>query len=543
MRLRNIFLLIAGLSFSSLALAGQISENFSSRAYFSSATANWNQARGLITPSLIVKDWNDGANQSSSLEIGDGSHGEFNSSTWSRFATSVDSGTQTIYLDTTTYPIFKFTTFTLPAGWTIEPVGSNPLIIYVQGDMILLGTIECSGKNGTSSTGTGATATAGAGGEGRCGGARGGNGGSRYTGAGTGDGQIGVSTSGLIGGGAPGVVTGVTGTGGGGGGGGSWTAFVFSHTNSSNGTMATGGARGANHSDPAFTELLGSAGGGGGSGCDTEAGGGGGGGGGLVVLHVGEDLDLGTTGLILANGGNGGASPSAGGAGGSGAGGSVQTWVAGTLSMMHPSDYQIRAFSGTRGNATTGGDGGSAWAGRTWTVSSVFDSDPGNATGTIFPSAEAAFFEGSLEYSTSAQTVISSSFDTFSTLPSFTGVSLSQNGLASDILLEAAGSNDGFVSDDTGWVSEGNISSLNNKRYLRFRITLTNTNATSPTTVDSLSFDYTSGERKDFDFKSSGCGHLNASGGGAGSGLALLCFPLLLAFILRRKLKPICVSN
>lgn len=501
----SIGLFLIAMPWANAAQSATLNEDLSTRNYHASSTAVWNQGLGLITPVITVGSWNDGSNHTSTIDIGDGSHGDFNSSTWANFSTSVDTSGKIIYLNTTSYPIFKFKSFDLTAGWTISPSGTNPLVIYVQGNMTVNGTIQCSGGNGSSSVGTGGSAVAGSGGTGRCGGAAGGNGGAIYSGGVTGNGVAGSTTSVSIGGGGPGLITGA-GTGSGGGGGGAWSALNIPNQAATAGTSGSVGARGTNSSNPAWSTSLGSAGGGGGSGSTNEAGGGGGAGGGVVVIHVGGNMTVGSAGLVLANGGDGGVSPSAGGGGGAGGGGSIQVWVAGTLTLNGVGNNQISAASGTRGSPATGGRGSSGWAGRTWVVSKTF-SNPSAAT--IDPSSELTS-EGTLLYDTSANvSATSSAIDSGSTLASFTSASFVSSA-AAQVTLEFAGSNDQFVSDDTGWVNSANISQLNNKRFLKFRVTINNNNAATPVTVDSLTVNYSKGEKTEFEFKSSGCGMINS---------------------------------
>ncbi|PIS11751.1 MAG: hypothetical protein COT73_02295, partial [Bdellovibrio sp. CG10_big_fil_rev_8_21_14_0_10_47_8] len=211
-------LLAAMLSLAGSVRAATFSEDFSSRTKMASSDLLWNQGTGYLTPTILVKDWSaDNISFfSSSIDVGDGSNGAFNSTTWSQFATSVDNAGKIIYLDNTTYSTFKFTSFSLPTGWKIRPVGSSPLIIYVLGDMILEGQIQCQGVAGEDAVG----ATPGSGGAGRCGGASGGDGAGAFVGN-PNTASSGLSPSGsLTGGGGGSVTTNVAGAGGGGGG--SW---------------------------------------------------------------------------------------------------------------------------------------------------------------------------------------------------------------------------------------------------------------------------------------------------------------------------------
>lgn len=492
--------------------ASQIVEDFSTRTQRASGDAVWNQGLGFLMPKVQVTGWDDGTTHDTLIELGDGRHGAFNQNTWSQFATSVDTGAKIIYLNNNSDDPFQFTSFELPAGWTVRPSGNYRLRIYVQGNMVVNGIINCSGDDGSSSTGTGAAAVAGAGGRGRCGGAAGGDGGSRYIGLGTGNGQQGSTPDAQLTGGNPGI-TSVGGNGAGGGGGGAWTSLNIPNTPS---TVSGAGARGTNFFDPDWSEFFGSAGGGGGAGNASQAGGGGGGGGGLIDIHVGGDFTLGLNGFILANGGTGGNTPGQGGAGGAGGGGSIRTWVAGTMTLLGLSGGgpTVDAISAHSGSATTpgggGGRGGSGWAGRTWVTVGTYVSDPTDPV-SIGPSSQLTMNpggEGTIAYLTSANVEAESTvIDTGSTLATFNSVSIASNSLAQVSVLYA-GSVDGFSSDNTGWVSD--IAQLNNKRFIKFKMTINNNNATTPVKVDSLTLDYTKGTKSDFDFKSSGCGAIGA---------------------------------
>lgn len=496
------------------AKAAQLSESFDSKTNFSSSEGIWNFALGKITPTIILKDWNAGSgNQTNTINFGDGSDGEFKASTWSRFAT-VDTGTKRIYLPTN--KTYQFTHFNLDSTWTLIGTGSDPLVIYVLGNMTVAGKITCSGEDGTSSAGAGASAVIGTGGNGRCGGGNGGNGASRYTG-GTNTGVSGSSPSGLISGGNAGSTNANT-IGAGGGGGGAWSDL------NQPGQAATGGgtpgAAPTFNNDTAWTNILGSAGGGGGSGSNSgtsEAGGGGGAGGGVIIIHVAGNMTLPVNGRIEALGGNGGSSPSTGGEGGGGGGGSIQIWVAGTLALEDAFNVkQINAESGLGGQASGGGNGGSGYAGRIWISALDFPT----LSGATYSPVMRINSEGSVEYRTGVnQETLTGPIDTLSTLANFSAASVSPT--VAGVTVLAAGSRDAFTNDDSGWVALSNISQLNNKRFLKFKITINNASATTPSTVDALTVEYVPGTQKEFEMQSSGCG-LVGSSSGPGSGMMAL---------------------
>ena len=259
------------------------------------------------------------------VDVGDGRHGTFEPSTYARFSVG---GTfeQHYTFQYGRISILQVTSFHLAPGWRIEPVGDSPLLFIVLSDIIIEGEIWCQGHDG----GDAVNATRGLGGEGRCGGKRGGDGGTA-----TGNGSNGEQASAFVLGGYGGQVA-LPAVGGGGPG--SWNA-TSAPGNGPNFSAGNGQA-GTNDSDPEFLQLIGGAGGGGGGGSGTNAGAGGGGGGGLVILHAVHDFILGTaptsmTGFIYASGGRGGVSNANGGAGGGGGGGGVKVFVGGSIEIYN----------------------------------------------------------------------------------------------------------------------------------------------------------------------------------------------------------------
>ena len=115
--------------------------------------------------------------------------------------------------------------------------------------------------------------------------------------------------------------------------------------------------------------------------------------------------------------------------------------------------------------------------------------------------------------------------------------------ISTDIVTLVAGSNDNFASDNSGWLTTSQLPTLNNKRYIRYKITLTNSNASNPTKVTGVTVTFAAGEKQDFNFKSS-CGSINGvKPPTTGTMLVLFGF-LLLPFMLglglrRRSAKPI----
>jgi hypothetical protein len=508
--------------------AAELSEDFSSLVHFVSGTAIWNQALGKVHPTLHVVNYDDGTTGHTlpptpiAVDVGDGSDGVFDVSTYSKFSIGGDVSGNKIRLDTSNsgHPILKVTSFHLASGWVLEPVGDNPLIIYSLSTIDIEGEIWCQGNIG----GTPLGSIPGAGGHGRCGGGDGGDGGSAAVG------NDGFSPDAGIGFGQGGTGAGMSG-----GGGGAWSS-AFPATASSN-----GGGAGTSTSDPTFTNTYGGAGGGGGSANGADAGAGGGGGGGTVVLHAVGDITIGTapsslTGFIYVQGGDGGSTTGTGGAGGGGGAGGIQLFSGGTINIYNSDDPitpTIPAGSAKRGEGGSSAlpsTGGLGAAGRNW-FSSVNYNTVG--TGFYWPAEESPLLPGNVEYESATQFVVTRSFDVHSSFPEYTSIAATPS--SSDFLIEVAGSNDNFMSDDTGFTT--NFSSLKDKRYVKFRASITASNVNTPDMLDAVTLTYTPGQRDNFEMQAAGCGRVGGSSGGP-----IILWPLLAVFLslvyLRHNSKP-----
>lgn len=511
-----------------IALHGQtavITENFlTAEQKDASTTAVWNTALGVVHPTLKINGYQAiaGPIVSSDLSVGDGSDGSFNVSTYANFGTVVGN---TITINTLDHPVLEFTNFQLDSGYTLTAI-NGPLVIYSLSTVVINGTINCSGGNGSPAVGD----TGGVGGIGRCGGQNGGRGGDDQA-----SGSGGLPLAGIVSGGGGGSYVGAAlGAGGGGGGSYSGNPGVVGDNSAAPATNTGGTAgNGLTGANPDFTILNGSPGGGGGSGSDTEGGGGGGAGGGTVIIHAVGNVTVANTGFILAVGGNGGGA-NGGGGGGGGAGGSVKIFTAGNLHLDVGTDVDVNAGLGAVpaiGNAGNGGDG---TFGRTWSNYSTF-SGAGSES-----HASSLLSLGVIEYTTASRVAVSKIYDTSSTLAQFQSISATP--ASPDIVLEISGSNDSFVADDTGWLAPAAIASINKKRYVKFRMTLTNSNAAVPTQLDEVQINYTPGIKEDFQFKS-GCGLVKAvppPSSTSGGMIFLLC---LLPFIVSLHLKTISTQN
>ena len=502
---------IVWLSISATA-ATQITESFTLRSHFVSGTAVWNQYLGKVHPSLEVVGYQSGQ-PAVAVDVGDGSHGVFDSTTYASFSTNGDVSGNVIHLDTTRYTTLKVTNFVLDAGWTLKPEGGNPLKIYSLNDVLIRGDIWCHGGNG----GNGVNATAGAGGSGRCGGGDGGSGGA-VTGNG---GNGGDASAGNVTGGRGGNYTGGAAVGGGGGG--SWNT-TSSAANGANAT-ASGGQGGQSKKEPEFSTIAGGAGGGGGSGTGASAGAGGGAGGGTVIIHAVRNFDLGTspsstTGFIY--GGVGGTSNAAGGSGGGGGGGSVQVFAGGTINI-----YNTNGSGASQ--AQQGSTPVSGGPGRSWFSSAVY-----NGVGFYTPSEQLPLSAGSVQYSASSQEVITTSWDTVSSLIDVQSVST--NPASADFKIYLNGSSDISFADQTGWTTD--LGLLKHKRYLQIKAVITTSSVSNPTMLDDVTITYDSGTQNDFNFNTAGCGSLKSQPPkGPGLPVCLMLLPMIVLLLSRRKAK------
>lgn len=487
------------------AFALVITEDFSTTTNKDSATAVWNQALGFVHPTLEIDFQKVGPiNLNQAVSVSDGSEGAFSLATYANFGSVVGFD---ITIDASIHPILKVTSFTLDSGYTLTSI-NGPLVIHSLSTVLINGTIQCSGQAGNAAVG----ATGGAGGLGRCGGFAGGAGGNAGA-----NGQAGLQPAALPAGRGNGGFTGATGGGGGGG-------CSFSNDALVAGTSAggAGGASGTCVNDAELLNVVGSAGGGGGGSSGAEGGGGGGAGGGVVVIHAVGNITISTTGIILAKGGAGGGA-NTGGSGGAGGGGTIKLHTPGAISLEGPFGAggscadAVGATSPLPGAGV--GRGANSSTGRTWLASPSITGASFEDPGTLLLTA------GNPKYVITAQKVTTKSLDTRNSSPTFNSIASSP--VTGDVSFEVAGSNDNFATDDTGWLNSTLLSSLNTKRYVKFRMTLTNSNATTPTQITSVSVDYTSAFKEDFIFKS-GCGLIKNNSPKNPLNLFLVIFSLMM---------------
>lgn len=461
----------------------------------------WNTNEGTLLPPIHVRNYDDGSGfKSLDIDPGDGRHGHFNPTTYKSFSENLDLTNAIIKVNTETYPVLYFQSFILEGGWQIRPTGSRPLVIKVQGNMVINGVIDCSGEDGESlSTNVNNIAK---GGRGVCSGGDGGDGGSVARSPTSGK-KGGLNVSG----GTAGPTTDLA-MGQGGGGGGAY-GDVGGGKNPKDGDDSmgsSGGNKGIHLSDDAFNEKGAGSGGGGGSAFVTNtdkdsSGGSGGAGGGVIDIVALGNVTIGVNGKILAYGGSGGGDATGlrAGGGGGGGGGSISLFAAGDI----VNDGLIDANLGSGGvtSAIDGGDGGDGGNGRTW----ISDKFVPTGIGTINPPSF-LFVAGVVRYKIGQFFAISRVLDLMNSKPQFTSASLlsSLQGFSS-VTVEVSLS-DQWDFEPILWQE---VSNLTQKpaRYFRYRVTINNQDATIPSQVTGLSFTYDPFVQDDFNFVG-GCGKI-----------------------------------
>ena len=498
------------------AKARVFTEDFTSLTYKDSSTLIWNFELGILHPELLIHGYGQSSTSQTTFSVSDGSLGAFEPATYSQFGTVVGNH---ITIDAAQFPILKVTRFHLDSSHTLSSI-NGPLIIHSLSTVLIDGVITCNGNNG----GDAVAGTGGAGGSGRCGGFSGGAGGNSST-----SGSDGLPTAGATTGGGGGFANSAL-TGAGGGGGGSHYNLTINGDAGFNGPPDNlGGAFGIGSSDHEFTNLNGSAGGGGGSGSTTGGGSGGGAGGGTVIIHAVSGVIVSNGGAILATGGNGGAATTGGGGGGGG-GGNIKIFTPATLDVQAGGLITAAEGTGALSSSQTApdGKGGDGGLGRTWIgVGNLILSGSINSN-ILYSEGTAGFVSGTV------QTATSKTFDTGSKRVVYD--SFVANPVSSDITLQVAGSDDNFVSDDSGWINAAAISGISTKRYFKFRVSLNNSDSANPTFVNDVTLTYNPGQIDDFSFKSGGCGLVKNTPPNSSPWLLslFLLAPLILAWRLRK---------
>jgi len=508
-----LFTLAAGAQSTTISL----SENFNSTTFWDQANSTlvWNPYFHMLhTPLEISYTWNANIEDSNDASVGNGQDGAFDVGTYASFGSVVGN---TLTINTNVHPVLQVTYFNLASGWTIQGIGSNPLWIKSMGPATISGLINCNGDDGQPSDFVTTSATIG--GSGHCGGGNGGNGG--FFGAAA---TAGASGGGTTTGGAPGN-QGNIGAGGGGGGGYRGSA-VGQPTAGVAGGAAAGGA-GTCQPDPKFTVfgvgVGGGGAGGGGGGYDTvglSRGASGGAGGGVVRITAVGDITVNAGGKIWTKGGTGGGATGGahGGGGGGGAGGGIWLQSAGNIVDNGTIDAGVHSGAPDGNNAGVvpgGANGGTGSDGRTWLTLDADTASPPSET----PQSElltfyAPFHEGIIHFSVAGAGYVgqSLSYDSGNTAPLYSAFSMvsSLPGTATASIL-IAGSNDNFVSDNTGFLPATSLTSFAGKRFFKFKITLVQDStlipASTASSVTAVNTTYIGHVQTSFQFTQS-CGYI-----------------------------------
>ncbi len=540
----RILLLILAITACHRSFAETASEDFLTTNRRSTADLIWNSTMGILHTPLTIYGWDytlaAPAPQNRDIDVGTGEHGSFGPTTYANFDIDGNSSNNVIVIDTDQYPNgLNVTNFELSSGVTLSPVGDTPLVIKSFSDIVIVGTIDCSGANGTALNATNTSLSAG--GQGRCGGGDGGNGGTLALAA------VSGSASGTAGGGVAGGAGGASG-GIGGGGGGSYNLTSASQDNGENPNVAganDGGVAGAiNTSDAGFALLNSGGGGGGGSastnGVDDSSGGGGGAGGGAILLMAFDIVHIANSGMVVANGGNGGGGGANldGGGGGAGGGGSIAMFAGNEV--INDRVLGVSADGGTSGvttNLTNGGShGGAGVTGRIW----MTDLDGALAGAGSEPGyANVLVALGNVRSREGLYTATSTGIELFSSISTITAVNLvRQSSVANTVTVEfASGDSPGF--NPVGqYIDSSLFVGAAAARFVKFKVTLnvTNQTQTSPQ-LDTVSLTYRPLFQTQFDFESGSCGRIQSGPGPKVPDyrlLIILLLPLLTIVFLKR---------
>ncbi len=500
------------------------------------STGLWNTVSGQIQAAVAAS-----STTGREIDFGDGSDGAFSDGPVQSGITV--SGTS-ITINTSEKSEFKFSSFTLSAGFTVNVTGSSLLVIRVLGVTTIAGTIQLNGLVGTGNGLTGAggqTLGAITGGSGVASGGDGGNAGS-----------VSPVTSGVDGSPASGNSRGgsffanqlgSTNERGGGGGCNGDNAGAFDAT-SGVFAGAAAGACGSNRTAVAasFDALFHAGGGGGGGGacsggtCAAIVGGGAGGGsgGGFHFASLGA---ITFTGTIEAKGGNGGTNDAddasgvdCGGGGGGGSGGSV--WVQTLLTFT--GGGSIDTTAGTGGTSASCGaayDGGNGSRG-------VFRADTATGANTTTKVPENVDDNTQPVGIATGQTytIYSKGFDFSTSFVDYTSAAFTQGcGANGTLTVGFEGSNDNVNFEN--YVGVAGISGLSGYPYIRLKTVITTTGA-NPPCLTALSMDYADSVLSDLEVSGGMifCGSLRQASGRTPWGMIFDLLPFLILFLFRTRL-------
>ncbi len=257
---------------------------------------------------------------------------------------------------------------------------------------------------------------------------------------------------------------------------------------------------------------------------------------------AGGNIRINAAGVVKADGGAGwrfadGALKA--GSGGGGGGGALRFLSGGSITLA---SVNVTAIGGAAGSGSAGGDGGIGASGRTLFLESTnnYTLNVGTlSAGNPPPSVAGPPFNEVGYADDTTYTITSKSYDTQSALPDYLSPAIVDSTPAgTSITYEFAGSSDNFVADDSGFVSLSNISLLNGKRYLKYRVTLATTDREVSPTVTSIAIRFDNTIEK-FSFQLASCASVHASQDPFWKGRALWTFAyLVLLLCLPTMLRP-----
>jgi hypothetical protein len=471
-------------------------------------TCDWDKINGRLRARLEVN--------TNALDFGDGSDGNCNFS-----------GTITAR---------EFNCRNLNISSSARFTGNNPLIIRVQGNATISGTLNVNGFNGgTNGPLTNLGGVAGPGGF---------KGGDFDFGFGANGDAFGVDGDAGFAGDA-GLSDSINPASGGGGSGASFRNGALGLVGENGDSVSPAGLGGA-QSNPNNTNaentfealLIGGAGGGaGGAGENidfTQAPGASGGGGG-GALHIVARGSITVTGTITANGGDGGNATGLAGAGGGGAGGAI--WLQSAQAVIN--NGIIRAAGGSGGTNTSasprGGNGGAGGSGRI-RIDSFDGILTGGATNPVAQISSGVAGLSLVEFETGINCLArTTAIDTIGKKILIKNSSVQQILNGGTIQIQVEESSDGVT-----WSAPVDISLVNdlNQRYLRFTLDLESTSTTLSPILSNISISYDVLEKSDAVLKSDiTCGTLGGpdDSGSQGPMILSFIFGLLLTLTLKRR--------
>jgi len=186
--------------------------------------------------------------------------------------------------------------------------------------------------------------------------------------------------------------------------------------------------------------------------------------------------------------------------------------------------------AGTNGSSSLTGATGAG--GRSWLSANAYD-----YVGSYDPTEQSPIVAGQVQYSTANEYVDTVAVDMGDNTAQILSMAVTPS--SADFTITLGGSDDNFVSDDTGFTTDVNV--VSHKRYIRMEISIT---ASTPTVMSSgeisqATVDYTGGavqtQLNNFQFQAAGCGRVDDVSTPKMNMLLLLLTPMLLMAMKLRK--------